>query len=148
MIPVLITIHVVACIFLILVVLLQPGNKQSMGAAFGGAGSQTMFGGRGANTFLGKLTAGTAIVFMLTSLTLVFVSSQGGSVTDRFAPTAAPAVDAGAASEPAATGQGATSNEPGAAPAPVDTPTAPAPVEPAKAPAPATPAPAPATPAK
>ena len=78
-----IVVHVLVSILLILTVLLQPGNKGGMGAAFGGAGGATVFGGRGANTFLAKLTAGAAVVFMLTSFTLVYLSSKGGSAFDR-----------------------------------------------------------------
>ncbi len=72
-------IHVVVCIFLILVILLQAGKGGGMGAAFGGAGAQTVFGGRGAQTFLGKLTTISAAIFMLTSLTLAYQASKSGS---------------------------------------------------------------------
>jgi preprotein translocase subunit SecG len=71
-------IHVVACIVLILVVLLQAGKGANMGAAFGGS-SQTVFGSSGAGTFLGKMTAAIAIIFMLTSLTLTYSASRKGS---------------------------------------------------------------------
>ena len=54
------TIHVLACLFLIVVVLLQTGKGADMGAVFGG-GSQTLFGSSGAGNFLTKLTTGTAI---------------------------------------------------------------------------------------
>ena len=82
MVAFLIALHVFVSISLILIVLLQPGNKQGMGAAMGGGGAQTVFGGRGANTFLSKLTVGLATVFMLNSVVLVYVSSDTGSVTD------------------------------------------------------------------
>jgi preprotein translocase subunit SecG len=71
-------IHVLACLVLILVVLLQAGKGANMGAAFGGS-SQTVFGSTGAGTFLGKMTAGVAIIFMLTSLTLTYTASRKGS---------------------------------------------------------------------
>lgn len=71
-------IHVLACIVLILVVLLQAGKGANMGAAFGGS-SQTVFGSSGAGTFLGKMTAAIAIIFMLTSLTLTYSASRKGS---------------------------------------------------------------------
>jgi len=66
---------------LILIVLLQTGKGAEMGAAFGGS-SQTVFGSAGPGTFLSKLTTAAAIVFMLTSLTLAFMSSghRGGSI--------------------------------------------------------------------
>ena len=71
--------HVIACIFLILVVLLQAGKGGGMGVAFGSGTSAAVFGGRGAGSFLEKLTAGTAIVFMLTSMTLAYFASQSDS---------------------------------------------------------------------
>jgi preprotein translocase subunit SecG len=64
-------IHVVACIALIAIVLLQTGKGAEMGAAFGGA-SQTLFGGTGGTSFMSKLTTGAAIVFMLTCLWLSY----------------------------------------------------------------------------
>jgi preprotein translocase subunit SecG len=67
----LIIVHVVVCIALILIVLLQTGRGAEMGAAFGGA-SQTLFGGSGGSTFMSKLTTGAAIVFMVTCLTLSY----------------------------------------------------------------------------
>ncbi|MDP2854753.1 MAG: preprotein translocase subunit SecG [Smithellaceae bacterium] len=68
-------IHVLACITLILIVLLQAGKGANMGAAFGGS-SQTVFGSSGSGTFLGKMTAGVAIVFMLTSIALTYTASR------------------------------------------------------------------------
>ena len=75
----LIVIHVVVCIALIMIVLLQTGKGADMGAAFGGGSSQTLFGSTGASTFLSKATTVAAIVFMLTSLTLAYMA--GGKVT-------------------------------------------------------------------
>ena len=68
-------IHVLACLFLIVVVLLQTGKGADMGAVFGG-GSQTLFGSGGAGNFLTKLTTGTAIAFMVTSLILTWGASR------------------------------------------------------------------------
>ena len=74
--------HVVVCIILILVVLLQAGKGANMGAAFGGS-SQTVFGSSGAGTFLGKMTTIVAAIFMLTSLTLsYFTAYRGSSIMD------------------------------------------------------------------
>ena len=71
-------IHLIACFSLILIVLLQSGKGQSMGAMFGGGGgSQTLFGSSGASSFLTKATTALAVVFMLTSLTLAYVSKAG-----------------------------------------------------------------------
>jgi preprotein translocase subunit SecG len=80
----LIAIHVVVCIALIMIVLLQTGKGADMGAAFGGGSSQTLFGSTGASTFLSKATTVAAIVFMLTSLTLAYMS--GGKVTKSVVP--------------------------------------------------------------
>ena len=71
-------VHVVACLFLIIVVLLQTGKGADMGAVFGG-GSQTLFGSSGAGNFLTKLTTGTAIAFMLTSLILTWGANRSPS---------------------------------------------------------------------
>jgi len=62
--------HVLAAVFLIMVVLLQSGKGAAMGAVFGSGSSQTMFGSSGAGNFLTKLTTAAAIIFMVTSLTL------------------------------------------------------------------------------
>jgi preprotein translocase subunit SecG len=74
----LIILHVLVCVILIMVVLLQAGKGANMGAAFGGS-SQTVFGSTGAGTFLGKMTAGVAIVFMITSLTLTYTATRKSS---------------------------------------------------------------------
>ena len=70
--------HVIVCVFLIAVVLLQRGKGAQVGAVFGGGGGATMFGGRGAGNFLTKLTTGAAVVFMLTSLALAYMHMQHG----------------------------------------------------------------------
>jgi preprotein translocase subunit SecG len=70
MIYLLTTIHVIACLFLIGVVLLQQGKSADLAGAFGGQGSQTAFGPRGAANLLTKLTAWSAIIFMITSISL------------------------------------------------------------------------------
>ncbi|MCC7157441.1 MAG: preprotein translocase subunit SecG [Bryobacterales bacterium] len=80
------TLHVLVCIFLIIVVLLQSGKAADLAGAFGGMGSQTAFGPRGAATVLSKATTIAAVVFMLTSLTLsIMHTRQGGgsSVLER-----------------------------------------------------------------
>ena len=69
-----ITVHLLACFSLILIVLLQSGKGQAMGSMFGGSGSQTLFGSSGASSFLTKATTAVAVVFMLTSLTLAYVT--------------------------------------------------------------------------
>ena len=78
-------IHVLVCIALILIVLLQAGKGAEMGAAFGGA-SQTIFGSSGAVGFLTKLTTIAAVIFMVTSLLLAFGSSRRASSVVRGGP--------------------------------------------------------------
>jgi len=73
---VLIIIHVMVSIALIMIVLLQTGKGADMGAAFGGGSSQTLFGSTGASTFLSKATTAAAIIFMVTSLGLAYLSSH------------------------------------------------------------------------
>ena len=75
---VLTTLHVIACIFLVIVVLLQKGKGSDVNAVFGGS-SQTIFGSSGAGNFLTKLTSATAIVFMFTSLTLTIGNTKQGA---------------------------------------------------------------------
>jgi preprotein translocase subunit SecG len=163
--------HVAACIFLIVVVLLQTGKGADMGAVLGG-GSQTLFGASGAGNLLTKLTTGMAITFMATSLLIAIGQRQTPSSTllDRLpeteaaepaplptpapaepaaqAPAAAPAAEGQAAADAAPAAPATAPAEPSAAPA---TPTAPPSDAPAAA-APSTPdakpveAPAPAAP--
>src|SRR4030095_6741831 len=85
-------VHVLSCIFLVLVVLLQTGKGADMGAVFGGS-SSTVFGSSGAGTFLSRLTTATAIIFMLTSLSLTYFSARRNTATvfDSAPATAPPA---------------------------------------------------------
>ncbi len=87
---VLVLIHVIVCIALIMIVLLQTGKGADMGAAFGGGASQTLFGSSGASTFLSKATTIAAIIFMVTSLFLAYFSSHrvGSSVLSDTKPPA------------------------------------------------------------
>ena len=87
-----IVIHVLVCIFLIAVILLQQGKSADLAGAFGGQGSQTAFGPRGSATVLSKATTVAAAAFMLTSLTLAILATRGatssGSVLEKQAPPA------------------------------------------------------------
>jgi preprotein translocase subunit SecG len=75
------TIHILACIFLIILVLLQSG-QEGMGVIFGG-GSSSMFGSSGAGGLLVKVTAGLAVVFLVTSLTYnILIKPVDTSVMD------------------------------------------------------------------
>jgi preprotein translocase subunit SecG len=73
-------IHVIVCLFLIGVVLLQSGKAADLAGAFGGLGSQTVFGPRGSATVLTRATSISAILFMVTSLSLsLLATGEGGS---------------------------------------------------------------------
>jgi len=129
------TIHVVLCLFLIAVVLLQTGKGADMGAVFGG-GSQTLFGSGGAGNFLTRLTTGMAIGFMVTSLILTYGATRTSTsdLINRLPLAPAPATPQGA-------GPGAAADLPNAGdePAAPAEPAPPAAEAPAGEPAPATP---------
>jgi len=112
-----ILIHVIVAIALILIVLLQTGKGADMGAAFGGGSSQTLFGSAGATPFLGKLTTVAAIVFMLTSLSLAYLSSRRptSSIMSDAAPTAQEAEQMPTSTQ---TPAGPETEEPASEPAP------------------------------
>jgi preprotein translocase subunit SecG len=75
----LIALHIIVCLTLMLVVLLQSGEAADLAGAFGGAGSQTAFGPRGAATFLTKATTWCAVMFLFTSMALTaHPSTRGG----------------------------------------------------------------------
>ncbi len=71
--------HVVACFFLIVVVLLQRGKGAEVGAVFGGGAGATVFGSRGAGNFLTRLTTAAAVTFMVTSLSLAYLAQDRGA---------------------------------------------------------------------
>src|SRR3954468_13636913 len=74
-----IALHVIVSVFLMFVILLQPGKGDAM-AALGGGSTTSVFGGRGSVTFLAKVTEVCAVIFMITSLTLAYRSSHSDSV--------------------------------------------------------------------
>ena len=69
-------IHVLAAVFLVLLVLVQQGKGATMGAAFGSGASQTVFGSRGSGSFLMRLTLGIVIIFFSTSISLNYMASR------------------------------------------------------------------------
>src|SRR5947208_6581058 len=78
-----ILVHVLACLFLIGVVLLQQGKSQDLASAFGGGGTQTAFGPRGSANVLSRATTILAAVFMVTSLALSMLRPHESSILDR-----------------------------------------------------------------
>src|SRR5262245_55670436 len=103
----LMALHILACLFLIGVVLLQQGKGQDLASAFGGGGTQTAFGPRGSANVLSRATTILAGVFMVTSLALSLVRPKPASVLDRVpaataSPSPAPKAPAAAVPSPAA----------------------------------------------
>jgi preprotein translocase subunit SecG len=133
--------HVIVCLVVMLVVLIQPGKSGGLGAALGGAGAQQIFGGRGAGNFLSRTTWIAASVFFVTSITLAYISTSTGDSLQDLAkararaaePAGIPPVDA-KPEEPTAPSTGA----PATTPLPVNpVPGSDAPAAPPAPPAPA-----------
>lgn len=81
-------VHVIVCLFLIVVILLQSGKAADLAGAFGGMGSQTAFGPRGSATLLSKATTISTVIFMLTSISLSIIATRshgarGGTALER-----------------------------------------------------------------
>jgi preprotein translocase subunit SecG len=105
--------HVVACVFVILAVLLQSGKGAGMSGIFGGGGSDAVFSAPSGTSFIKKVTAGLAVAFFVTSLLLTYLGSRRGvrSVTREFSIPVAPATPESPA---------ATEGKPESAPAPIE----------------------------
>lgn len=116
-----ITLHILACLFLIAVVLLQQGKGQDLASAFGGGGTQTAFGPRGSATVLSRATTILAGVFMVTSLTLSMMRPTRSGVLDQV-PGVAPTPAASAAPASAPVVPAAPAEAPASTPAPAPTP--------------------------
>lgn len=146
-------VHVFLCVFMIFVILLQPGKDAGMGAALGGGAASSAFGGRGAVTFLSKVTGVCAALFFITSLGLSFVGlkpSVAGGADEEKPAAAAPATTPEGTPSEAAKATGAEGIEQAGQPA-TAAPVTVTPATPAEPPAPGAPAvppaPAPASPA-
>jgi len=136
------TIHVLLCLFLILVVLLQQGKGADL-SVFGGGSTMTAFGARSATNLLHRLTVGAFVGFVLTTLAIAYVKGavEGSSVLSG---VEAPAASAPAPAAPPAEGTGeATSAAPAPAPAEAAPAEGAADEAPAEAGTPVDPAPAP-----
>ncbi len=66
--------HIVLSLSLILIILLQPGKDQ--GAVFGGGGGNKMYAPRGQANLLGRATTAVAVLFMFTSISLAWYSTE------------------------------------------------------------------------
>jgi preprotein translocase subunit SecG len=116
------TLHVIACLFLIAVVLLQQGKGQDLASAFGGGGSQAAFGPRGSATVLSRATAILAGLFMVTSLTLSVLRYRESSILDTVKTPAAASPSPSASGSPAAGATAPSAAPSAAAPATAATP--------------------------
>ena len=96
------TLHVLVCIILILVVLLQSGKGADLAGAFGGGATQTAFGSRGPASFLSKMTTVAAVIFMITSVSLSTISRkvESKSILDTRPTKARPVTKAPSAQPP------------------------------------------------
>jgi len=136
------SLHVVLCILLVLIVLMQPGKGADISSAFGGGSSSQLFGAAGPGNFLTKGTGLIATLFMVTSITLALYSTEANMSGVNSDDALEEALEAGEAGSGFGAG-GATPAPatPASAPAtPAPEPTAPAGGD--AAPAPAEPAPA------
>ncbi len=116
--------HILVCILIVAMVLLQSGKGAAIGSTFGGGGSQALFGSSGPTSLLTKITALAAIIFMVTSIYLTILSKQAG--------TGSVMSDTPAVSAPVTEAEPTTSPEPEAeksteAAAPADAEATPAP---------------------
>ena len=75
MITILTIIHILVCVFLVSIVLLQHGKGADIGATFGGGG-QSLFGTEGPVRMLNKITTAAAVIFMVTSISLAYISAH------------------------------------------------------------------------
>jgi len=104
-----IVVHILACLFLIGVVLLQQGKSQDLASAFGGGGTQTAFGPRGSANVLSRATTVLAGMFMVTSLSLSILRPRASSILDAVkAPAASPSPARSGAPVPGASAPAAT----------------------------------------
>ncbi|SRR6266571_2832339 len=119
-------VHVLACLFLIGVVLLQQGKSQDLASAFGGGGTQTAFGPRGSANVLSRATTVLAGVFMVTSLSLSMLRPRSSTILDTVkTPAASPSPARSAAPSttlPAQNAAPAPATPAATAPAPASTP--------------------------
>ena len=134
------TLHIIVCVVLVILILLQAG-KEGMGVIFGG-GNTSVFGSSGAGGMLAKMTAFMAVVFVVTSLSYTYVTSSrpsDESAVLKVEPLTIEDVPAkpAAAPEAAAPAQPAASSEAPAAPAASEAPAAEAPAADAPAAQPA-----------
>lgn len=96
--PFIVALHIILCVLLVLIIILQPGKGGDIGSAFGGGGAGSAFGPRGPTNVLQQATTAVAVLFMFTSISLAWFSSRdvlaGGSRDDLLEQLAAEQVEA------------------------------------------------------
>lgn len=133
------TLHIIVCVLLVILILLQAG-KEGMGVIFGGGGNTSVFGSSGAGGILAKLTAFMAVVFVITSLSYTYVSSpRAASEESQILSTPAVNIEDSIPAQPAAPAAPAGTDSAASAPAAEKAPAAPAPSGDTPAPAAAAP---------
>ncbi len=137
-----VVLHVIVCLFLILIILLQTGKGADIGAVFGGGSSHTVFGSSGASSFLSRLTVAAAVTFMVTCIVLSYFAGKTTSLEGSI-------IQEQSASRMPGPGEGPKETIPDSATR-QETPSAPAekPTTPATTQTPAVPAEKPSTPAQ
>jgi preprotein translocase subunit SecG len=140
-------VHVIVCIFLIIVVLLQSGKAADLAGAFGGMGSQTAFGPRGSATLLSKATTISAVLFMITSMALSILATRSAGLgttvledTQQKPAQTAPAVPPGPATPAPGAPQPITVTPNGGKPIELHVPAQPVPAQGQQTPTPQAPA--------
>jgi preprotein translocase subunit SecG len=115
--------HVLVCLAMLPIILLQSGKGGGVSAVFGGGGSSNVFGSRGASNFLTRMTTAAAIIFMCTSMGLSYVSSQSRSVIgEDLVPAPAPAPEQGGMAPAPDDGSAAPADEGGGLDLPLEPP--------------------------
>ncbi len=104
-------IHVVICLLLMLVILIQPGKSGGLGAALGGSGAQQLFGGRGAGNFLTRTTWIGVTLFFSTSTVLAYIATSTGDSLEDVAAEAEQPSEPRVVAPPAAEGSTASGEE-------------------------------------
>ncbi|MBI4051181.1 MAG: preprotein translocase subunit SecG [Elusimicrobia bacterium] len=93
---IILTIHITACVLMIVFILLQAGKGAGL-SVFGGGGSDAIFAAPSGSSFMKKFTAGLAVTFGVTSLLLTLLSARLGqrSVTSQYQTQQSPAQSSG-----------------------------------------------------
>jgi len=85
-----VVVHVLVCLALVVLVLLQQGKGAEAGASFGGGASQTVFGSQGSGNFLTQSTKWLAVIFFATSMSLAYIAKEQADLSAVAATSLAP----------------------------------------------------------